>query len=216
MNQIEEKQKRRIKYYDKFSSVYDFLAGKFFYHKARSLAVKELYLTQGQTVLNLPCGTGQNFEYFQKYLANTGKIIGIDLSDGMLQKGQKKINKNNWSNIIIKKDDARRINQEWIHQEVSEDLKTDAILCDLGLSCFPDWENIIDNLISILRPNGRIVIMDCYIEKQSLRTYFLKWIGKGEVDRPISQYLKTKIENFKIDRSFLRGAIFVASGTKLK
>ena len=103
MNQIEEKQKRRIKYYDKFSSVYDFFAGKFFYHKARSLAVKELDLTQGQTVLNLPCGTGQNFEYFQKYLANTGKIIGIDLSDGMLQKGQEKIKKTIGLTLLLKK-----------------------------------------------------------------------------------------------------------------
>jgi len=72
--------KAAIKYYDKFSKVYDWFSPKWYYHEARDYAIEQLALKSGNTVLNLPCGTGQNFEYLQKHLNETGLIIGIDLS----------------------------------------------------------------------------------------------------------------------------------------
>ena len=60
----------------------------------------------------------------------------------------------------------------------------------------------------------KIVIMDWYMEKRTLRGAFIEWIGKGEVTRPIWQYLKPKVKDFKLDHSFNRGGVFVASGRK--
>ena len=51
-------------YYNKFSYVYDIFSPKIYYHEARNAAVSSLDLREGQTVLNVPVGTGQNFEYF--------------------------------------------------------------------------------------------------------------------------------------------------------
>lgn len=65
---IEERQKRAIQYYDKLAKIYDIIAGKWYYRKARNYAIQQLQLKEGGAVLNLPCGTGQNFEYFQRYL----------------------------------------------------------------------------------------------------------------------------------------------------
>ena len=56
--------------------------------------------------------------------------------------------------------------------------------------------------------------MDWYIAKFSLRGEFIKWIGKGEVDRPLYQYMENKVSNFELNNSFKRGGMFVASGTK--
>ncbi len=128
----------------------------------------------------------------------------------------------------IKKDQAQWKNIQLVNQNVNElgaELSAgslgnspldgfDAILCDLGLSCFPDWERTIDELVSLLSKSGRISIMDWYIEKPSLRASFVNWIGKGEVNRPIWQYLENKVAEFKVDSSFNRGGVFVASGTK--
>lgn len=58
--------------------------------------------------------------------------------------------------------------------------------------------------------------MDWYIPKPSLRGEVVKWIGKGEVNRPLWQYLETKVDEFTLDSSFNRGGVFVASGTKRK
>ena len=91
--------KKAINYYDKFSRYYDWLSPKWYYHKARNFGIQQLQLKEGATVLNLPCGTGQNFEYFQKYMNGSGLIIGIDLSEGMLEKAKNKQNENNWNNI---------------------------------------------------------------------------------------------------------------------
>ena len=197
---------------NRFSKVYDLISSKRYYHKPRKYAIEQLKLQKHQIVLNLPCGTGQNFSYFQGYLCQTGQIIGIDLSDGMLQKAKQKVKKNNWQNITIIKGDATKINPSWVKEHLGE-IKIDTVLCDLGLSGFPKWKQIIENLINILKPNGTIVIMDWYIEKPSLRSEFIKWVGKGEVNRPIWQYLETKVQDFEI-KTFKSGDVFVASGVK--
>lgn len=203
-----------IEYYDRFSKVYDILSPKCYYHSARAFAVKQLSLQDGQTILNLPCGTGQNFEYFQEYLHGSGQIIGIDLSTGMLQKAKKKVAKNGWENISLYQADARKIDRNWLMTTSPGKTDVDAILCDLGLSGFPQWRQIIDNMLELLKPGGILVIMDWYIPQPTLRASIVKWIGKGEVDRPLYQYLESKVAAFKVNTSFNRGGVFVATGIK--
>lgn len=208
-----ENQEKAIRYYDKLSVIYDYISN-WYYKKARDYAIEELELKNGQTVLNLPCGTGVNFKYFNEYLNNSGLIIGIDLSSGMLDKARQKIEKSGWTNIDTELNNATKIDQEWLDGYSNGQITIDAVFCDLGLSGLPEWQNIIDNMISILKPNGRIVILDWYLEKPSLRGDFVKWIGKGEVNRPIWQYLQAKVSDFKVDDSFNYGGVFVASGSK--
>ena len=211
-----EKQIEATSYYDKFSRVYDIISPKFYYHKARSQAIEELKLIKGKTVLNVPVGTGQNFEYFQRYLKKSGLIIGVDISSGMLSKAQAKIDRNQWTNIELLNQDVINLDNTLKNELIEENnfKGFDAIFCDLGLSGFPHWEKIIDELLSMLSENGRIAIMDWYIEKPSLRGNFVKWIGKGEINRPIWQYLEVNANDFKVDSSFNFGGVFVASGTK--
>lgn len=99
-NLSEEKQRNALLYYNKISSIYDYISN-WYYINARKKAVAEIELKKGKTVLNMPCGTGVNFKYFEKYMANTGLIIAIDLSNGMLSKAKNKIRKNNWGNVEL-------------------------------------------------------------------------------------------------------------------
>ena len=214
MNSIKEKQEKATKYCDRFSKVYDWISTDSYYRKPRIFAIEKLDLKPNQNILNIPCGTGQNFKYFQKYMDNTGRILGIDLSEGMLLKAKEKIQNNAWKNINVFCGDATKINEEWIDKNIEQNLRFDSVLCDLGLSGFPEWQKIIDNLISILKPDGKLVIMDWFIEKSSLRGEFIKWIGKGDVNRPIYQYMEKKVSNFELNNSFKKGEMFVAIGTK--
>ena len=205
--------KRVTAHYDRFSRVYDFISSKAYYHHARSRAIEKLKLAAGNTVLNVPAGTGQNFEYFQSYLHGTGSIVGVDISSGMLRKARHKVDTNKWSNIVLCERNALDIDRGFMSEHTGGQ-GFDAILCDLGLSVFPQWEELIDRFVSLLSDEGRIAIMDCYIDKPSLRGKFLKWIGKGELNRPIWQYLETKVVDFEVDSSFNRDGVFVASGSK--
>ena len=210
-----EHQKFDISYYNQFSKVYDWISPKVYYHQPRAFAIQEMNLKAGQSILNIPCGTGQNFEYFQEKMNNSGQIIGIDLSEGMLSKAKDKIQKNKWNNITLIQNDATQINVQWVNKAIKSGFRFDSIFCDLGLSGFSQWEAIIDNLIALLKPDGRIVIMDWYIAKPSLRGSFIKWIGKGEVNRPLWQYLEKKVTNFSLNDTFKNGDMFVASGNPI-
>jgi len=205
-------------YYDKFSRVYDWLSPKVYYHKARQEAVDRLDLKEGQTVLNVPIGTGQNLEYFQRYLHGTGKIIGVDISEGMLTKAFDKVREYDYSNVALQNADVSMLNQAWLEQYKVDnpDAPVDAIICDLGLSGFDDWRGVVDDLLDVLKPEGKLVVMDWELPEPSLRGAFIKWIGGGEVDRPIPAYLQTKLDGFELDHSFNRGGVFVASGIKPK
>jgi len=205
-----------ISYYDKFSRVYDIFSPKVYYHRARDAAISSLDLQKGQTVLNVPVGTGQNLEYFQNYLHGTGQIIGVDLSEGMLSKAFKKISSNGYSNVSLEQRDVAEINAAWLEdfRKNNPNTQIDAILCDLGLSGFEDWEQVIQNFISVLKPEGRLVVMDWELPEPSLRGEFIKWIGGGNVDRPIPSFLSTQLDQFTVDHSFNRGGVFVASGIK--
>ena len=213
-DEINKKQLVATRYYDKFSKLYDCLSPNSYYHKARSRAVEQLNLKDGMSILNVPVGTGQNFEYFQKYLRNTGLIIGVDVSKGMLSKAEKKIKSNKWENIELLESDVLSLKGRLENENRVSGF--DAVLCDLGLSGFPHWKGVINDLISLLNPGGRVTIMDWYIPEPSLKGKFVKWIGKGEVNRPLWQYLETKVEGFNVDSSFNRGGVFVASGTKIR
>ena len=214
MTKIKEDQKKATKYYNKFSRVYDLVSSKRYYQEPRKFAIKEMSLDRNQIILNIPCGTGQNFEYFQKEMLKSGMIIGIDISEGMLMRAKDKVGKNGWDNIRLIREDATQINSNWVRKEFGQDLSFDSILCDLGLSGFPEWKLVIDNLISLLKPGGTLVIMDWYIEKRTLRGDFIRWIGKGEVNRPLWQYMKDNVSNFRLVNSFKGGDMFVASGNK--
>lgn len=211
---MEKELQKAMTYYDKFSKVYNWFSPKWYYHSAREYAIKQLSLKEGSCVVNVPCGTGQNLEYMQAYLKNTGLIVGIDLSDGMLNKATSLVNKNDWNNTRIMKADVRKVDTTWVENQFNGGLQVDAILCDLGLSGFPNWKSVIDNLYDILLPQGRLVIMDWYIPKPTITGEIVKWVGKGEVDRPLYQYLNSKTSNFSVNTSFNRGRIFVTRGIK--
>lgn len=203
-----------ISYYDRFSKFYDLASPRSYYHKPRKYAIKLMDIKKGNNILNIPCGTGQSISYIHKNLKNSGTIIGIDLSEGMLQKARQKSNNRKWKNVILYSGDARDVNQLWINKRLGHEVKFDSIICDLGLSGFQDWKSIIDNLLTMLKADGRLVIMDWYMEKLSLRGKFIKWIGKGEVQRPIWQYLESQCTDFHVKNTFKHGEMFVASGKK--
>ena len=206
-------QKQATRYYDRFSYVYDLLSSDYYYKKPRSYAIKQMRIKENQFILNIPCWTWQNFSYFNDYLSNTGKIIWVDISKGMLKKSKNKIKKYGWNNIILYEQNVLSINSLWLKENCNND-KFDSVLIDLGLSWFPEWQKIIDNMLEILKPWWRIVIMDWYIEKRSLRSSIIEYFWKWKTNRNIWQYLSKKVTNYKYNESFKNWDMFVASGEK--
>jgi ubiquinone/menaquinone biosynthesis C-methylase UbiE len=80
--------RRRARNYDLIANLY-YLLG-FREWRQRLLAVRELELKPGDTVVELGCGTGLNFGLFQKQIGPGGRIIGVDLSGEMLEQAARR------------------------------------------------------------------------------------------------------------------------------
>ncbi len=79
-----------LDHYDRFPSLVDLLRD-WPYRNARAAAIEELSLQLGDTVVDLFCGTGVNFELLLSRIGPTGRVIGVDGSEGMLTRARRRI-----------------------------------------------------------------------------------------------------------------------------
>ncbi|MES2767436.1 MAG: class I SAM-dependent methyltransferase [Bacteroidota bacterium] len=206
-----------MKWYDIFSNFYDSSLEKL-YFDSRKRAVELLDIQDGQTVLDVACGTGANF----KHIHSTGKNItlyGTDFSEGMLEKARTAILKNGFENTFLFQADARMLSAGTIEKYVGKNVKFDKIICALGLSVIPEWERVLDNLIGLLKGNGKIVILDVFAEKRNMNSWFVEKLAGADLNRKIWQTLQKKTDNFykeylPVSEIKVGGKLFVAVGTK--
>jgi ubiquinone/menaquinone biosynthesis C-methylase UbiE len=207
-----------MKWYDLFSGFYDKSLEKLYY-SSRQRAVELMDLQDGQTILDVACGTGANFTHVK---SKNGKVTlyGTDYSEGMLRKAQDLIERNKWTNVHVFRSDARELSPGLIRKETGQLQSFDRIICVLGLSVIPDWEKVLDNLLELLKENGKIVIVDVFAEKRNLNTWLVEKIAKADLDRKIWQTLETKTKDFHqeylpVKESKVGGKLFAATETKI-
>ena len=206
-----------MKWYDIFSNFYDSSLEKL-YFDSRKRAIELLDLRSGQTILDVACGTGANF----KHIKSTGidvKIYGTDFSKGMLNRGHNAIHKNKWNDITLFQADARKLAASFIKEQTNKDLSFDRVICVLGLSVVPEWELVLNNMLDLLKKEGRIVVVDVFAEKRIFNTWLIEKIAGGDMDRKIWQTLENKTTDFyheylPVKESKVGGKLFVATGIK--
>lgn len=206
-----------MKWYDIFSSFYD-NALENLYFESRKKAVEHLDIKNGQTILDVACGTGSNFKHIRA-VNNQVSIYGTDFSEGMLRKAKLLIEINKWENIYLFQSDVRLLNFSSLKNYANVNIGFDRIICALGFSVLPEWELILDNLLGILNPNGKIIILDVFAEKRDFNTWLVEKIAKADLNRKIWQTLETKANDFyceylPVKESKVGGKLFIASGTK--
>ena len=206
-----------MKWYDLFSNVYDASLEKL-YAESRQKAVELLDLESGQVLIDIACGTGANFKHIKA--TNTDvEIYGTDFSEGMLKKAQATIDQNKWKNMTLFQADARTLSPQLIHTHFKKTIEFDRVICVLGLSVIPDWEEVLDKMLGLLKENGKIVIVDVFAEKRDFNTWLVEKFAKADLNRSIWQTLEQKTSNFQheylpVKRSKVGGRLFVATGTK--
>ena len=208
-----------MKWYDIFSNIYDSSLEKL-YFSSRKRAIELLDLKDNQIVIDIACGTGANFKHI-KTSNDKITLYGTDYSSGMLKKGQDSIEKNSWTNTFLFQADARELNSSSIEKYINKKMSFDRVICVLGLSVIPEWEMVLDNLIGLLKENGKIVIVDVFAEKRNLNTWLVEKVAKADLNRKIWQTLEAKTDNFHqeyipVKESKVGGKLFVAVVTKRK
>jgi ubiquinone/menaquinone biosynthesis C-methylase UbiE len=67
----------------------------------RELLIRRLPLRRGDTVLDVGCGTGLCLPQLQHKIGPTGRVIGIDASEQMLQVAADRIAEHGWDNVAL-------------------------------------------------------------------------------------------------------------------
>jgi demethylmenaquinone methyltransferase/2-methoxy-6-polyprenyl-1,4-benzoquinol methylase len=138
--------------YDRLAPFYDVASKPYGWFGTRRLAeraIDELRLEPGDTVVDLGTGTGRNLEALSAAVGRDGKVIGVDLSPGMLEVAQGKV------------DAAGLVNVELVEADMTTydpPTGTAAALSTYAMEMLPNYQEVIDSLAGHVRPGGRVVL----------------------------------------------------------
>lgn len=117
-----------------------------------------LALQPGDTVVEIGCGTGANFPLLQERVGPTGRIIGVDLTDRMLEEARERVRANGWQNVELVLSDAGVY-------EFPECVN--GILSMLALTLCRDYDAVIERGARALAPGGRWAILDLKLRPEA-------------------------------------------------
>lgn len=103
-NQLIDLYRLRAAWYDFSANLYSLIG--FREARYRKQAVAELGLKPGDTVVEIGCGTRLNFKNLREAVGEEGRIVGVDLTDAMLDQAGQRIVRQGWSNVMLVQCDA--------------------------------------------------------------------------------------------------------------
>jgi len=184
----------------------------------RKKAIKELRPVSPKVILDVATGTADVALMTYKIL-QPEKIIGIDISEGMLDLGRKKIEQFHLQNVIeLQKGDSEVIN--------FPDNHFDAITVAFGVRNFENLEKGLKEMYRVLKPGGKLAVLEFSKPKQfwfkGVYQFYLKIVAPGFVqmfssDKKAYQYLNDSVQAFPEGNSFLQimqGVDFVQTYAK--
>lgn len=110
-------------------------------------------LKEGEVVVDLGSGAGIDIFLASKKVLGSGKAIGIEMTEQMLEKARENATKGNYSNVEFKKGDI----EEAIPLENNS---VDAVISNCVINLTANKTNAFKEVFRILRHDGRLVISD--------------------------------------------------------
>ncbi|MFO0744889.1 MAG: class I SAM-dependent methyltransferase [Myxococcota bacterium] len=199
-------------WYDYFSGFYDRSLEKL-YRDARAAACEALALAPGLRVLDLPTGTGQSLDGLVAGVGEGGRVIGADLSTGMLKRATRRAERHGWSNVDTLRCDVHALTPELIPGGA-----VDRLHVFLGMSTFPRPDEAFERLWSALRPGGRCVVVDVFTTRLGFQGRMVNLVARADIRRRSWEPLERVAEGFeRRDLPSLKkhgGTLFLAAGNK--
>lgn len=180
----------------------------------RQRASARLGLTGGETVLEVGCGPGVNFELLRDAVGSDGRVLGVDLSSGMIRRATQRQQKQGWSNVQPVCGDATRM-------PVREDV-CDAAFASLALSVIPDVGDVIETVYEVLKPGGRFVVYDSAGQYQEgfvqllnpIHRRFVNYMFNHQLSQNVVEELQAVFEIVDVVETFKSGSEYIAVATK--
>jgi len=159
--------------YDKMSKWYDILAGRF-ERKYKDIGLQKLSVKEGEKVLEIGFGTGHCILALSQSVGNSGKVYGIDISEGMCDIARLRVREAGFSERVeLKCGDAAKFPFEANFFDV--------IFMSFTLELFdtPEISIVLQECRRVLRSGGRICIVAMSKKgKAGVMTKLYEWSHK--------------------------------------
>ena len=197
--------------YDKLNHILSLNIDKIWRKKAVKRICKHIKDSETQRlrdsetqVLDVACGTADSTIALAK--AGVPRVVGVDISEGMLKVGVKKIEELKLnSTITLKVEDCENLS--------FNDNTFDAAFIAFGIRNFEDKKKGLKELHRVLKPNGLLLILELSVPQNRIllslyKLYFLHilpFIGKKiSGDNKAYTYLPQSVMNFPKPKDFLQ------------
>jgi demethylmenaquinone methyltransferase/2-methoxy-6-polyprenyl-1,4-benzoquinol methylase len=118
----------------------------------RKKAIVQLKSDKPQQILDVATGTG-DMAIMAYELLKPQKIVGIDISEQMLELGKKKVEKQQLTSVIdLQKGDSETI-------KFAEN-SFDAVMVAFGVRNFENLEKGLKEMLRVLKPGGKLVVLE--------------------------------------------------------
>jgi demethylmenaquinone methyltransferase/2-methoxy-6-polyprenyl-1,4-benzoquinol methylase len=204
----ESKKKQVEKMFDKIAFRYDFL-NRFLSAGIdvswRRKAIKELVSIHPKNILDVATGTG-DFAFTSYKILKPEQITGIDISDGMLEIGRKKVKKLGLeSQVQLLNGDSEAI--------FFDDSSFDAVTVAFGVRNFENLERGLSEIYRVLKPRGKLIVLEFSKPSlpviKNLYNFYMRFVTP-KIGKLISknneayQYLNNSVQKFPEREKFIQ------------
>ncbi len=170
----------------------------------RKKAVIQLKALQPKFILDVATGTG-DVAILAERMLHPVKVTGIDISEGMLDIGRKKLEKLGVQNKVeLLAGDSETIS--------FDDNTFDAITVAFGVRNFQNLEKGLTEMLRVLRPGGKLVVLEFSRPKQpvfkTVYNMYMKTIAPGfgkliAKNKDAYEYLNESVQKFPEGADFI-------------